>query len=105
MDIDPGEIIIAVIGVRRTIERKHRRITQGEIGLIGDFSLKLSRLAMKLCNGTLAEKDELPPTEYYKLLDDLCQPFDEKVVEDALNSMPRNAEAQMSALAVSEKIY
>lgn len=105
MEIDPGEIIIAVLGVRRTIERKHRRMTQAEIGLIGDFSLKLSRLAMKLCNGTLPEKDELPPTEYYKLLDDLSIPFDEGVIEDVLNSMPRNAEAQMSALAVSKKIY
>ena len=105
MDIDSGEIIVAVIGVRRIIERTQRRITQSQIGMIAGFSLKLSRLAMKLCNGTLAEKDELPPSDYYKLLDDLCMPFDEAAIEDALGSMPNDAESQMSALAVAKKIY
>ncbi len=105
MDIDPGEIIVAVIGVRRTIERSERRITMSQINEIGDFSLKLSRLAMKLCNGTLPEKDETPIGDYDQLLVDLTTPFDEKAIEKALGSMPSDAEAQLSALTVSKKIY
>ena len=99
--IDPGEVIIAIVGMRSVVSRSVEKPTQAQLNAIADFPLKIQRLAKKLTAGTLPEKDELPPSKYDEILTDLTMPFDEAQIEKTLGKFPGDAESMMAAMTVA----
>ena len=104
-EIDTGEVIVAVLGLRPIISKKIEKVTKADLDAIADFPFKIQRLAKKLVAGSLKEKEEMPPETYDSFLTRLTSPFDEAQIEATIGQFPGDAEDKLSAMTISHKAF
>jgi len=104
-EIDTGEVIVAVIGLRPIISKKVEKVTKSDLDKIADFPMKIKRLAKQLVAGSLKEKDEMPPEKYDTFLERLTSPFDEAQIEKTIGSFPGDAEDKLSAMTIAHRAF
>ncbi len=104
-EIDTGEVIVAVLGLRPIISKKLEKVTKSDLDAIVDFPMKLQRLARKLVAGTLKAKEEMPPETYDSFLDRLTAPFDEAQIEATIGQFPGDGDEKLSAMTVAHQAF
>lgn len=86
--IDRGEALVAVVGMRRVIDRSLKYITIEDRERAVRLEAKIDTLAAQLVNGTLPESDPGSPADYDDLLTNLSEPPTVDQLEVMISSLP-----------------
>jgi hypothetical protein len=90
-DIEPGEAIVAVVGVRPLLTKKVERITAPMWREISRLGIRVQRLAQQLARGSLDKTDAYPSIDYTPTLHAFTQPPDPVQIEAMLQDIPIRA--------------
>ncbi len=85
--IDPGEAILAIVGLRPFMLRETARIYASEWTQIGDIKTTIEDLADKLVKGTVPDSSE-PDLAYDKMLDGFTAPISPEVIGKITDAFP-----------------
>lgn len=86
--IDPGERILAVVGVRPLLTEEVERITRPMWDEINSLEFRVHRLAQQLARGELEADDTYPAVDYEPFLDAFASPPDPDQVAEMLDDVP-----------------
>jgi hypothetical protein len=86
--IDRGEALVAVVGMRRVIDRSLKYITIEEREKADRLEARIGALAAQLCNGTLSGADMPSPIDYDDLLTNLTEPPTVDELQMMIRSIP-----------------
>lgn len=86
--IDRGEALVAVVGMRRVIDRSLKYITLEERAKADRLEARIETLAAQLCNGSLSGADLPQPIVYDDLLTQLTEPPTTEELQAMIRSLP-----------------
>ena len=86
--IDRGEALVAVVGMRRVIDRSLRYITVEEREKAVKLEARIDAMATQLCNGTLSTVDTPQPVDYDSLLTRFTEPPTTDELQMMIRSIP-----------------
>lgn len=86
--IDRGEALVAVVGMRRVIDRSLKYITIEQRERAARLETRIDLLAAQLINGTLSEYDAPEPFDYEDMLKYLSEPPTVDELEQFIRSLP-----------------
>ncbi len=86
--IDRGEALVAVVGMRRVIDRSLKYITLEERAKADRLEARIEALAVQLCNGSLSGAEMPSPIDYDSLLTNLTEPPTPEQLEQMIRSIP-----------------
>src|SRR5688572_15571516 len=102
-DIDPGEAIVAVVGVRPFLTTEIERITAPMWREISTIDRRISRLAQQLARGSLDKADAPEEVDYTPTLMAFTRPPDPEQIEAMLQDVP--LQAALPFLVVAARAY
>lgn len=86
--IDRGEALVAVVGMRRVIDRSLKYITIEEREKATRLEARIDALAAQLCNGSLSGAEMPSPIDYDDLLVQLTEPPTADELQLMIRSLP-----------------
>jgi hypothetical protein len=86
--IDRGEALVAVVGMRRVIDRSLKYITLEERQRAARLEARIDQLAAQLVNGTLTGAEAPSPVDYDDMLTLLTEPPTVEQLELMIRSLP-----------------
>lgn len=89
--INPGEAILAVIGIRPILSREVERITAGQWREIFGLQRTLEKRSRELARGNLDRAEAYPEIDYEPTLDAFTRPPEPAQIEAMLQDIPMSA--------------
>jgi len=86
--IDRGEALVAVVGMRRVLDRSLKYITIEDREKASRLEARVDLLAAQLVNGTLSEYEPTSPSDYDDLLANLSEPPTPTQLQTMIASLP-----------------
>ena len=100
--IDPGEALLATVGIRPLLTKETERITAPQLHRAADMEGAIDRLASKLTRGELGGEVEMgEPFEYDRMLRALAEGPDEAQIQGMLDSLPPAAHDTAAAFLMA----